>query len=56
MKGIRTIMSTCLILALLGGAWAGAEEPEKREEFTLGIYTTTDMGGKCYNEDPLFDR
>lgn len=56
MKGIRTIMSACLILALLGGAWAGAEEPEKREEFTLGIYTTTDMGGKCYNEDPLFDR
>lgn len=50
MKRIRMLVSACLILALLGGAWAGAQEPE---EFTLGIYTTTDMSGKCYDEDPL---
>lgn len=65
MKGFRTILSACLVLALLGGAWAGAEEleqqeqleqPEQQQEFILGIYTTTDMSGKCYNEDPLFDR
>lgn len=55
MKGIRAMASACLILALLGGAWAGAQEPEKREEFTLGIYTTTDMSGKCYDADPILD-
>ncbi len=54
MKGIRTIVSACLVLALLGGVGVGAAEPEK-DAFTLGIYTTTDMVGKCSDWDPLFD-
>ena len=56
MKGIRAAAAVCLALALLGGMRAGAVEVEpEKAAFTLGIYTTTDMDGKCYDEDPLFD-
>lgn len=54
MKGLKRFLSICLVAVLaLGLCGSALAAEEGGEEFTLGIYTTTDMAGKCWNEDPL---
>lgn len=41
-------LSAALVLGLTGGAWAARDG-----SVTIGIYSTTDMHGKCYDVNPI---
>ncbi len=41
-------LSAALVLGLSTGAWAARDE-----DITIGIYSTTDMHGKCYDVNPI---
>ena len=43
-------LSAAMLLGLSGGALAA---DKKSDTFTLGIYSTTDMHGKCYDLNPI---
>lgn len=43
------ILSAAVLLSLTGVTFAAG----KGDTFTLGIYSTTDMHGKCYDRDPI---
>lgn len=51
-RALAGVLSAALLLGLSGGALAAG----RSGDFTLGIYSTTDMNGKCYDLDPVTGR
>ena len=51
-KALAGTLSAAMLLGCVGMTAMAAEA----ETFTLGIYSTTDMHGKCYDLPPLTAR